>query len=449
MTTFGRPPVIGILAGAIAVIVALSASDTAHATFRPNLEITVTDAAPGASSDLSFEFGLSEGDVIFAGVVVFVPGAWGIVDGNDVPVGAEVGVIRAEPTLGLIGSACNQVLPVEFKMRNASLDKTDTVTFEDTDGSSTADFAEDRDGNGIIDGIDHWPEPISRILGETDADPLRRLAGMAIVASTPILLQLLVFEPGTFLNENIPNDPALGYPTITLLQNTGDPDIDPEPSAITDFCSPLGTTSTFFGVSQDNLETAAVDESGFTLFENPQDGAYAFTVVSSGLRDADGDGFENLLDTCPFQINIGNPRVANDGDLDSDGLDAVCDPNDNPSSGGTNSDQDGDGYLNRQDNCPLTVNGQDTTNQADEDLDQIGDICDPHPNDADTEGASPVSEVSVKVTIGGGVASPTPTPVDTGDDGSDTGLIVAVVLGIVAAIAVIGGGAVLMMRRTA
>ncbi len=85
---------------------------------------------------------------------------------------------------------------------------------------------------------------------------------------------------------------------------------------------------------------------------NPSDGKYTFGTFALGQRDADGDGYENSLDTCPLALNVGNPRITGDGDLDSDGLDAVCDPNDNVA-GGTNSDEDGDGYLNRQDNCPL------------------------------------------------------------------------------------------------
>ncbi len=453
MTIIGRPLAIGAIAAALALIIALGSSDTVHASFAPELEITIADDKPGAHSDFGFEFRLPEGDVIFGGVVAFVPGEWGITNGADIPVGAEVGVIRADATLGLIGSACNQMLPVEFKMKNATLDESKTTTFEDTDDNQTADFAEDSDGNGVIDGIDRWPEPIRRILDETEADPIRRSAGMAIVVSTPILLQLLVFEPGTFLNENIPNDPALGYPTITLLQNVGDPAIDPEPSPITDFCTPLNTTSTFFGVTKDNEETEDVDESGATLFVNPGPGVYTFTVAASGLRDADGDGFENLLDTCPLQTNIGNPRVTDDGDLDSDGLDAVCDPNDDPSTDGTRQDQDGDGYNNRQDNCPLVANGEDTTNQADQDMDQIGDVCDPHPNNADTEGDISIAQASLEVKIGAGVtdpdATPTPTPAGPADDGgAGTGLIVAIVVGVIAAVAVVGGGAAFLKRRS-
>lgn len=477
-------PLAPVLA-ALAIVLSLAVSDTAYGSFTPELNVTVADTTPEIASDYVLEFGLPEGDVNFAGVVGFIPGDWGIVDGRDIPVGAEVGLLRADATLGLIGSPCNQVLPIEFKMRNGSLDQSDTVSFDDLDDSLTDDFAEDSNDDGLIDGIDKWPEFIFRTLEDTKEDPIRRSAGMAIVASTPVLLQFLIFPPGTFINENIPNDPELGYPSVTLLQNIGDPEIEPEPGAITDFCTPLATTNTSYGVTQDNEDTETVDESGYPLFINPQAGEYTFTIASAGQRDADGDSYENTLDTCALDVNVGNPRINNDGDLDFDGLDAACDPLDDPSAGGTNSDQDGDGYLNRQDNCPLVANGEDTTNQADEDEDGIGDVCDPNPDNADTEGEVILNQTVFDITIGEGGAGGPPDcsgltfpdgsalscwtasdqpaetdkpdggPTSTGgpstggedDGGSDTGLIIGIIVGIAAAVIVVGGGAALMMRK--
>src|SRR2546428_10938904 len=65
-----------------------------------------------------------------------------------------------------------------------------------------------------------------------------------------------------------------------------------------------------------------------------------------------GDGHENALDVCFGQANPGwDPRTPNplsSQDADGDGLPAPCDPNDNE----FNSDQDGDGWVNRIDNCP-------------------------------------------------------------------------------------------------
>jgi len=315
-----------------------------------------------------------------------------------------VGHLESQATLGLVGAACNTELPVEFDMVNASIDLSDTVSFNDTskdDNESTRDYAKDvNPENGLYDAFDKYPDFINRLFDADDLRPIRRSAGITILAGIPVLLQFLTFPPGTFINDTIPNDISmLGYPTVVLLQDFGDPQTEPEPSAITDFCTPLVSTTTFFGVTKDNAWTV-VDESGIPLLVNPQDGSYAFAVVSTGLRDADADGYEDSLDTCPYDTNLGNARITNDGDVDADGLDAACDPNDDPLTGGTNSDEDGDGYLNRQDNCPLVKNGQDMTNQADADLDQIGDVCDRDPSIAD--GELLIEQSTKDITIGSG-----------------------------------------------
>jgi len=299
------------------------------------------------------------------------------------------------------------------------------------------------------------------------------------VAGVEILLQFLIFEPGTFINENIPNDVELGYPTVTLLQNIGDPDVDPIPSAITDFCTPLTTNNVSFALTRDNPCTdentpvdeldplcevtgatlnfpepgegiSVPDESGLTLFTNPQDGTYTFTIISAGQRDADGDGLENSLDTCAFVPNVGDPRIGT-GDLDIDGLDAACDPNDDPLTGGTNSDEDLDGYLNRQDNCPLDPNGENEDNQRDTDNDGIGDACDTDPDDAAPQGELVLARSEAEIIIGTGTGEGGPPAGFDGDggggddDGGSSALIIIIV--VIAAVIVLGGGAFLFMRR--
>lgn len=486
MTKLGILPLLGPVAAVLALVLSMAASDTAYgqATFTPELSVELTDPTPEGLSDYVLEFTLPSGDVNFAGIVGFLPPDWGIVDGRDIPVGAVVGELQADATLGLINSPCNQVLEVDFEMLNASLDIDDTIDFDTEEGGqdpNTEDWAEDLDGNGLLQAIDQWPEFIYRTLEDTTEEPIRRSAAMSIVASTPVLLQFLIFPPGTFINENIPNDAELGYPSVTLLQNAGDPDIIPEPGVITDFCSPLISTNTSFGLTQDNEDTPDVDEGGYPLFVNPQNGTYEFTVASVGQRDADGDSFENSLDTCALVPNIGDPRVPNVGDLDSDGLDAACDPNDDPASQGTNSDEDGDGYQNRQDNCPLIANGEEETNQVDEDEDQVGDDCDPDPGCDDCQGELSLAQSSFELVIGDGSGpggppacsdlpmglscwsgepsdgdTPPPDgtaePTDNGDNGdddggSDTGLIIGIIVGVIAAVVIVGGGAMLMMRR--
>ena len=438
----------GGLAIALAVVALIGRADPIGAqTFNPTLTVSITDPQPEISSDIVASFDLPDGDVQFAGLVAFLPGDWGIVPGSEIPIGASIGELTSDVRLGLINAPCNSEIEVFFDMMNASLDRNDTVSFSDEDGDNTADFAQDSDGNGLDDAIDRYPDFINRII---DEDPIRRSAGITIVAGAPILLQFLVFPPGTEIDELIPSDPDLGYPTVTLLQNAGDPDIEPEPGIITDFCTPLATLNTTFGTTPD----------GDAVMVNPQNGTYTYHSFALGLRDADGDGYENLLDTCAYIPNLGNPRVQIDGDLDGDGLDGACDPNDDPATGGTDSDEDADGYSNRQDNCPIVPNGLAEDNQADEDNDQIGDACDTDPTVADGELSS--SSIEAIVTIGDGTGAggrpdcaaigvvcydPGSDSPDGGDDdgGSSSGIII--VVAVIAAVVIIGGGAALMMRR--
>lgn len=99
--------------------------------------------------------------------------------------------------------------------------------------------------------------------------------------------------------------------------------------------------------------------------------------------DADQDGVEEAIDTCPGMSDPAQadgdddthgdvcdncPMDANpfQQDLDTDGLGDACDP-----------DIDNDGFLNEIDNCPTVPN-----NQTDTDGDMIGDACDNCPLDA-------------------------------------------------------------------
>ncbi|HUF54318.1 MAG TPA: thrombospondin type 3 repeat-containing protein [Dehalococcoidia bacterium] len=482
--TLTRNPLRALVAATlalIAVVVISSPSDTYAGTFDPQLtvcldDLSTVDPNPGTDGDpeecdgdnspevaSSFvsSFGIGDEDVNFAAVVSYIPPDWGIVGGNDIPIGADVGYLDAAATLGLIGSACNQVLPVHFDFKNSSIDLSDTVIFTDDeeDDDATAEFAETDEATGEYMSVVKYPEFLLRVLDDEDGNPLqplRRSSGVAIVAGIPVLLQFLIFPPGTVINEDLPSEPEKGWPSVTVLQNAGDPDIVPQPGPITDFCSPLSTTNVTLGETPE----------GDPLFITPKAGTHTFTTVSFGQRDADNDGYENSLDTCPFDVNAGNPKVTLEGDLDGDGLDAACDPNDDPATGGTNSDEDGDGYLNRQDNCPLVANGQqDESNQADADLDQIGDACDPEPDVAD--GDLSYSELTVDIEIGD-AAGPGGAPdcvtavgvaclqagetQDNGngngdDGGSDTGLIIGIVVGVIAAVVILGGGAALLMRR--
>ncbi len=171
---------------------------------------------------------------------------------------------------------------------------------------------------------------------------------------------------------------------------------------ISDFCAPLWTESTLQGTA-----------GGATFRGNPGDGTYNFVSWVLAAPDYDGDGIENGLDPCFDKPNASgwDPRATliagQHGDEDADGLPNDCDPNPavaslKVSANGVGLDEDGDGWQNRGDNCPLVPNPE----QTDTDSDGIGDACDPHEGTRDGEGL-PICEVTT-VTIGSGG----PTPAD-------------------------------------
>lgn len=78
--------------------------------------------------------------------------------------------------------------------------------------------------------------------------------------------------------------------------------------------------------------------------------------------DDDGDGVVDGEDNCPLVANPGQE------DVDANGEGDVCD-----------GDSDGDGVVNASDNCPLIANG----GQEDADADAVGDPCDPDDDNDD------------------------------------------------------------------
>jgi hypothetical protein len=455
-----------VIAGALA----LAGSARADPRFDPSFELVFTRQDPQAPTGLTVQFNLEQG-MQFSAAVFYISRDWGVAQGEAIPVGTRVGGLEATETFGFINGACNTPIPIEAELFNASLDSTNQVSFDDleseegldpsTEGFGTRDFAEDKDANGLLDAIDHYPDFLSAAFG--DVLPLIRMAGVTYVGGVPILLQFLIFAPGTRLNlpdpaltQLIAEDPQSGYPMLVVIQDFHDPDGPHNPSPITDYCAPRETAISFFA-----------PDGGPPLFVNPQAGSYGFTLVGLSKRDADNDGIENSLDSCPLVASTGDPTVLNDGDADSDGLDAACDPNDEL----LTADIDEDGYLNRHDNCPLVPNGQtivshgilidSSTTQTDQDFDDIGHVCDPNPESPDGEVI--VSVLTGEVIIGEGSGSGGPPNAaacphcyrpggSLAETDEGTGNTLAVAAGLIgvgagAALVVVGGGTLYMLRR--
>jgi hypothetical protein len=370
--------------------------DGADATsFQPSWAAGVEDPTPGASSTLTFDLNLSSPHSQFASLVSFIPAEFGITTGDDVTNGAIAGHINAVARLGLINGACDSTLVLGFDLMDASTDPAQTIYLYDG--------VNDWDGDGLPENVDRYPSTLATLA--PDLVPIQRLYGQIPVAGTLVPLNLITFAPGTPIPGLPTFDPTLGYPVVTML---GDPFYVPYPDddSITDYCTPLSATVNLFGVTQDHTATPA-NEAGQVLRTNPaQPGTYNSIIFARSQWDADNDGIENTLDTCPVTPDPGwNPRtLESPGDADDDGLADSCDTNDNS----PNADQDGDGFFNRGDGCPTLI--PQNFLHYDKDRDAIGDECDPFPEDPSNGGAAHRHAVCASDTFTIGVGGPGPPP---------------------------------------
>ena len=177
----------------------------------------------------------------------------------------------------------------------------------------------------------------------------------AAIAALPEPLSLVTAAMGS-MSQVILNDPTQSVASV---------------SSITDFCTPLNSTSMLLGTSPGGT---------FIRAKNPAvAGTYFNLQYNASFRDTDQDGIENPFDTCPTLVNIsGDPRVLANSGPNGNGIDGSCD-----TTGSSSDDVDGDVFKNRQDNCPLVSNPLQTeselhVSQADNGpmIDNIGNACD-------------------------------------------------------------------------
>ena len=420
----------GVVATLVVAILAaseqFSAETTSATSYNPSASVSVSDTTAGANADITISFGIQAPDSNFQSVMSFTPPGFGVVActaqtagpacaDQQIPDGTDIGDLDATATLGLINAGCTNTIQVHFDLMDATTNLNNTVVYHDTDGDGDGQQFEDDDNDGTPNAAEMYPEYLTRLLrtqpypAGQPLQPVQRLYGQTNVAGDPVGINFLIFAPGTTINGS-QMDPALGYPSFTLLNNTGDPEGVFEPTAITDFCTPLASEVTTFGMA-----------GGIVNRTNPADGGYNFTVFTQSQYDADNDGWENNIDPCWNTANADwNPRsAAPANDTDADGLPNACDP----SPAIANVDQDGDGFQNRGDNCPLVAN----ENPRDGDIDGIGDACDPNPDsptghrhevclvdevDIGSGGDPSVDPLDVPP-CGDNPTTPTPTPVGT------------------------------------
>ena len=363
--------VLAVSAGILGLFLANSSVEAVPPPFNADATTDVSDSEHLANANIESTFTVGDDPwpaAMYADQVSFIPQDWGVAAGGDLPIGALLGSLGADATLGWFNNPCNSYLRVDFdELMNASINTSDTVTFDEQ-------FL-DSDVNGIPDGADRYPDFLKTLF--PGLTPRARMIGVTNIGIS-ISLNFLIFEPGTSLPGLPSFEDSRGYVTVSVLNNPTAPLVA---NQITDNCPPLGTSTVNYGLSLDNPDTAE-DESGYPWRTNPQyGGTYTFYGYATSVRDADSDGIDNGLDTCPHIQNAGDPRVGYSGDDDNDGLDNACDPT--PAT--KTLDPDGDLFPNRQDNCPLI----DNEDQLDTDADGIGDVCDQDDWNADGDTNDP------------------------------------------------------------
>jgi len=423
------------LVGVLALLVS-PGSGAAATTFNPNAEICLGDcpSTEGDSDDndsITSIFEVTPPDVNFEAILTFTPSecegglpGFYVAADADVPDGTVVGELSSGATLGTVLDYCNHALDVEFTLLEATADVNNSFT--DTGKIDDASWNGFDDVGGLDKAVVQYPGFLKNHF--PGVEPRARYFGKTFVSGgfdLWVILNFLVFEPGDCPSGyHCPEE--WGYGSATVLNDPTEP--ASTASALGDFCTPLTSENTVLGTAD-----------GYALRTNPPyESTCIFRSWSRGLPDADGDGFENDTDTCPYCDNTDTDPRATRGP-DNDAIDACCDgvPSGNPDPdnacwpgsppGSTSLDCDADNYANNADNCPQVKNGPVEKNisgvgdQLDEDGDGIGDACDDDPDTID--GTRPTDTTEMPVEISGpaapeeGTATPTATVVAVDTDG--------------------------------
>jgi hypothetical protein len=411
-----------LLALAVLAFTVFTSTGTQAQSYKPFSAYTLVNTGAGASSDSYESINIAVPDYNYEDSSMFSftsPDGYVAVDAV-IPHGEVVGTLTATATISQFGGPCAIQLNPAFTMKNADTDIDDVLDAAAMSwimtGTPPPDVRGEEPGDppdGLPDYLNAYPYFVNQMLDPDGSgpklplQPRARYAGVTTVAGQYIIVQMVILNPGQLTELKDITFPAgdpdsvyaqfgaeKGYPSFTVLDNPQEETATI--GSIGNFCTPLKTVTQLKG-------TTVTPTGGFIRAKNGAantgvllTGTQMFRNYSQSERDAEAvpDSFENDLDPCRWTTDAGwSPRAAGGAgtlDNDNDWIPASCDPNDNQ----TMTDQDGDGYDNTQDNCPLVPNGfgAGEDNQADSepvgapDLgpfpDAIGDACD----DSDDDG---------------------------------------------------------------
>ncbi|MEK7247724.1 MAG: thrombospondin type 3 repeat-containing protein, partial [Chloroflexota bacterium] len=345
----------------------------------------------GTATDTTITVGLPGTNVNFATQVTFMP--TNATAGGSIPAGTKLGGIRETATFGITNSTCSNAVMADFILLNVALPNNPGSPLSSTNlAYPQAQGTSDRfskwkvgsppgggDPSGIDPGVDvahaagtsvafqNYPRYLLDTFGNLIPTAAYGALTLAEGEWTPVyLLQFSAGQLATLPGAYSLMNSSMGFPLVWVR---GDPTTTvPSPSNITDFCTPVNTTTVLLGRDPSTVFTRATTPAAA--------GTAMYSQYLASLRDTDQDGFENLIDTCPLAPDVGSPKSGG-GDADTDGIDDSCDTAFAPFP----SDGDFDGYINRLDNCPQIAN----TSQAESETatapdlgttrDQIGDPC--------------------------------------------------------------------------
>ncbi|MCJ7510638.1 MAG: hypothetical protein MUP14_07120 [Dehalococcoidia bacterium] len=405
--------VFALLALGVAVF---ASSGTGAGDYRPQNGYSVAPSAAGAVANSTLDVTIPAPDYNYedSSMYTFVPVDWQLATGGEIPIGAGMGTLSSDSTLGLFNSACDAQVSPSFNLYNATVDTSNVLNEVDMawlPANGAVPFA--GWNSQLPDYLEGYPYFLNDMLDPDGAgpklplQPRARYAGHTQVVGRNILIEVVVLNPGQIAQ--LPGIKAqmvsgLGYVLLTVLNDPSqnNPFQGRWPDPVSDFCTPVKFTTTLFGTTQDNLATGWVNDGCPIAGAAAEAGAQCSNSI-----DDDGDTYVN--DGCPQKgtraETVGaecNNAVDDDGDPNPDESGFIVQRNAAAFTGvlgtGTHMSRtysqsqrgaDGDGIENDMDPCPYTLDPLwnprvdcVVPGPGDQDCDGLPDSCDPEPTGA-------------------------------------------------------------------